>query len=72
MIPLALMASESIGHEAFGLMHGLLTQGPFGILGIIVKYTYCFRIPFIDKWYPFHMSSLELCFPFNCHKCTVF
>ena len=27
--------------------------------------------PFVS-WYPFHIPSLELCFPFNCCKCTVF
>ena len=26
----------------------------------------------IDKWYPFHILSLELCSPFNCCKCTIF
>ena len=26
----------------------------------------------IDKWYPFHIPSLEICFPFNCCKCAVF
>ena len=26
--------------------------------------------PFVS-WYPFHIPSLELCFPFNCCKCTV-
>ena len=31
-----------------------------------------FRIPSIDKWYPFHIPCLELCIPFNCCKCTVF
>ena len=30
-------------------------------------------IPSNDKWYPFHIPSLErLCIPFNCCKCTVF
>ena len=29
-------------------------------------------IPFIDKWKPFHIPSLELCIPFNCRKYTVF
>ena len=24
------------------------------------------------SWYPFHIPSLELCFPFNCCKCIVF
>ena len=28
------------------------------------------RIPFTDKWHPFHIPSLELCIPFNCCKCT--
>ena len=28
--------------------------------------------PFIDKWYPFHVVSLELCIPFNCCKYTFF
>ena len=27
--------------------------------------------PFVS-WYPFHIPCLELCFPFNCCKCTVF
>ena len=27
--------------------------------------------PFVS-WYPFHIPSLELCFPFNCCKWTVF
>ena len=30
-----------------------------------------FRIPSIDKWYPFHIPCLELCNPFDCYKCTV-
>ena len=30
-----------------------------------------FRIPSIDKWYPFHIPGLELCI-LNCCKCTVF
>ena len=30
-----------------------------------------FRIPFIDKWYSFHIPCLELCVPFNCCKCTI-
>ena len=29
-------------------------------------------VPFIDKWYPFHIPNLEHCTPFNCCKCTVF
>ena len=33
---------------------------------------YSFRIPSIDKWYPFHIPCLELCIHFNCCKCTVF
>ena len=35
IIPLALMASESIAHSAFGLM-SYLTQSPFGLEGITV------------------------------------
>ena len=31
-----------------------------------------FRIPSIDKWYPFHVPCLELCISFNCCKCTAF
>ena len=31
-----------------------------------------FRIPSIDKWYPFLIPCLELCIPFNCCKRTVF
>ena len=31
-----------------------------------------FRIPSIDKWYPFHIPCLELCIRFNCCKCAVF
>ena len=27
--------------------------------------------PFVS-WYPFHIPSLEVCFPFDCCKCTVF
>ena len=27
---------------------------------------YLFRTPSIDKWYPFHIPSLELCIPFDC------
>ena len=37
---------------------------------------YPFLTPFIDKWYPFHIPSLELCIPFKCavnhSPCTVF
>ena len=33
---------------------------------------YLFRIPSIDKWYPFHIPCLELYIPFNGCKCTVF
>ena len=25
----------------------------------------------IDKWYPFHILTVELCIPFNCCKYTV-
>ena len=33
---------------------------------------YPFRIPSIEKWYPFRERCLELCIPFiNCCKCTV-
>ena len=32
----------------------------------------CLHIPSIDKWYPFHIPSLELCISFKCCKCTVF
>ena len=31
---------------------------------------YPFRIPFINKWYPFHIPCLELCIAFKC-CCTV-
>ena len=31
-----------------------------------------FCILSIDKWYPLHVCSSELCTPFNCCKCTVF
>ena len=31
-----------------------------------------FRIPSIDKWYPFHVPCFHLCIPFNCCKCTVY
>ena len=27
---------------------------------------------FIDKWYPFHISTLERCFKFNSCKCAIF
>ena len=30
------------------------------------KPRYPFRIPFIDKWYLFHLPSLEFCILFNC------
>ena len=33
------------------------------------------RYPFhkpTGKWYLFHMSTLEICIPFNCCKCSVF
>ena len=33
---------------------------------------YPFRMPSIDKWHPFHITSLELCIPFNFCNCTVF
>ena len=34
---------------------------------------YPFRIPSsIDKWYPFHITCLELSNPFYCCKCTIF
>ena len=29
-------------------------------------------IPSLDKWYPFHMSSCEICSPFNYCEFTVF
>ena len=34
---------------------------------------YPFRLPFIDKWYPFHVLpvSLERCNPFTCCKCSI-
>ena len=39
----------------------------------LIKKKYPFRsIPSIDKWYPLHIPSLELCTPFNCCKCTFF
>ena len=40
------------------------------------KKRHSFRVPSIDKWYPFLILSLEPCIdpciPFNCCKCTVF
>ena len=33
---------------------------------------YPFYITSIDKWYPFHLLSWQLCFSFNCCKCAVF
>ena len=30
-----------------------------------------FRIPFIDKWYRFHIPCLELCISFDSCKCTI-
>ena len=39
----------------------------------LIKKKYPFRsIPSMDKWYPFHISCLELCIPFNCCKCIFF
>ena len=29
-------------------------------------------IPSLNKWYPFHMPSCEICFPFNYCEFTVF
>ena len=29
-------------------------------------------MPSIDKWHPFHITSLQLCIPFNFYNCTVF
>ena len=31
-----------------------------------------FCLPAIEKWYLFHMPSLELCNPFDCCKCNAF
>ena len=39
---------------------------------IFLQKRFPFRILSIDKWYPFHMSCLELCIPFDCRKCTVY
>ena len=33
---------------------------------------YTFRIPFIDKWYPFNIPSWELCISFSYCKYTFF
>ena len=42
---------------------GLITPG----LQLIRKAEItAFAIPSIEKWYPFHIPSLELCIPFNC------
>ena len=38
---------------------------------IFSRKTHPFRIPSIDKWYPFHILCSELCAPFNCCKCIV-
>ena len=31
-----------------------------------------FRIPFTDKWYPFHIPKFFFFTSFNCYKCAVF
>ena len=31
-----------------------------------------FRTPSRDKWYHFHIPSIENCIPFNCYKYNVF
>jgi len=52
----------------------MLTFNPFNTLLYTISYRKV-NTPFIlsiDKWYLFHiLSSLELCIPLKCHKCTV-
>ena len=44
---------------------------PYPFIYHFSRKRYLFRIPSIDKWYPFHIPCLKLCIPFNCCKCTV-
>ena len=46
---------------------GRLPPPPF-----VVRQKKYLRIPSIDKWYPFHIPSLEFCIPFSCCKFIVF
>ena len=39
---------------------------------ILMEKVLGFCLPAIEKWYLFHMPSLELCNPFDCCKCNVF
>ena len=68
-------AAELIrGNRNRGVLNKFLCgKAPLTLLYIIFhKKRYSFRIPSIDKWYPFHIPCSELCIPFDCCKCTVF
>ena len=45
---------------------------PYYIFLLREKVRLPYRVPSIDKWYPFQIPSLELCITFSCCKCTVF
>ena len=45
---------------------------PYPLIYNLSRKRYTFGIHSIDKWYPSHISCLELCISFNCCKCTVF
>ena len=45
---------------------------PYPFLYHFSRKRFPFRMPSIDKWHPFHITSLELCIPFNFCNCTVF
>ena len=68
----------------FNLSWGYLTKFETGRLRPVVHpltlYNYTilgskgtpFRIPYINKWYPFSIPNLQLCISLNCSKCTLF
>ena len=74
---------NDLGKTIHGFQTGLLTmwlglltlnfRSPKGslkfFLGSSLGKGTLFIYPLSTKWYPFHISNLELCIPFNCCEC---
>ena len=46
-------------------------QAPYPFIYHFSRKRHPFRVPPINKWYPFHIPRSELCILFNCCKCIV-
>ena len=60
-------------HVHVSCLGGAPPQGPtpYPLIYHFWQERYPFHKP-TGKWYLFHMSTLEICIPFNCCKCSVF